>query len=58
MGYIEHPYTLAHLSEAKVRIEKALDASYVYNAGGAGGGMSYLMFGQGAAPQAQKPGEP
>ena len=26
------PYTLAHLSEAAVRIEKALDASYIYNA--------------------------
>jgi hypothetical protein len=25
------PYTLAHLSEAKVRIEKALDADYIYN---------------------------
>src|SRR5262249_27967812 len=26
------PYTLAHLSEARVRIEKPLAASYVYNA--------------------------
>ncbi|MFQ5414258.1 MAG: zinc-dependent metalloprotease [Phycisphaerae bacterium] len=25
------PYTLAHLGEAKVRIQKALDAQYVYN---------------------------
>jgi hypothetical protein len=54
------PYTLAHLSEARVRIEKALDASYVYNAGSAGGGMSFLMFGQGGRPQTAepKPGEP
>lgn len=27
------PYTLAHLSEAKIRIEKALDADYIYNSG-------------------------
>jgi len=26
------PYTVAHLSEAAVRIEKALDADYIYNA--------------------------
>ncbi len=50
------PYTQAHLSEAKVRIEKALDASYVYNTGSAGGGLPFLMFGQGAAPT--KPTEP
>ena len=41
------PYTMAHLSEAKVRIEKALDASFVYNAASMGGSMPYLMFGQG-----------
>jgi hypothetical protein len=51
------PYTLAHLGEARVRIEKALDASYVYNAGGGAAGMSFLMFGQGTQPQ-QKPSEP
>jgi hypothetical protein len=53
------PYSLAHLSEAKVRIEKALDASYVYNAGAfGGGGFPYsLFFGQGANPNAA-PGIP
>jgi len=30
-------YTLAHLSEAKIRIDKALDAHYVYNTGDFGG---------------------
>lgn len=42
------PYTVAHLAEAKTRIDKALDAIYVYNAGG-GGGMNIpwgLLFGQ------------
>ena len=39
------PYSLAHLSEAKVRIEKALDASYVYNANSfGGGGFPYSLF--------------
>jgi hypothetical protein len=52
------PYTLAHLSEARVRIEKALDASYVYNAGGGNGGMGFMMFGQGQPQPQQKPGEP
>jgi hypothetical protein len=33
-------YTLAHLSEAQVRIGKALDAQYIYNAGDVGGGGS------------------
>ena len=46
-----------------MRIEKALDANYVYNASAMGGGMPFLMFGQGAAPQNQqqepaKPSEP
>ena len=31
-------YSLAHLSEAKTRIEKALDAEYIYNADAIGGG--------------------
>jgi hypothetical protein len=54
------PYTLAHLSEAKVRIEKALDASYVYDAANVGGGISSFMFGHTAAPQGaqQAPSEP
>jgi hypothetical protein len=40
------PYTEAHLSEAIVRIEKALDADYIYNAsdiGGVGGSMRFFM---------------
>ena len=47
------PYTVAHLSEAKVRIEKALDADYIYNVPtfNFGGGMP-MMFGQ-PAPQTQ-----
>ena len=32
------PYSYAHLSEAKIRIEKALDAQYIYNADQIGGG--------------------
>jgi hypothetical protein len=32
------PYSVAHLSEAMVRIDKALDAQYIYNAGSMGGG--------------------
>jgi len=59
-------YTLAHLTEAKVRIEKALDASYIYNAGSLGGaGGVYNMFfgGQPApgalpAPATGEPGSP
>jgi hypothetical protein len=40
------PYTAAHLSEAKLRIEKAVDASYIYNAsqiGGSGGSFIILL---------------
>jgi hypothetical protein len=42
------PYTLAHLSEAKVRIDKALDAQYIYNTNDikGGGGMPMIMFGE------------
>ena len=41
-------YTLAHLGECKTRIEKALDAAYIYNADqiGGGGGMVFPFFGQ------------
>ncbi len=47
-------YSKAHLSEAKLRIEKALDAGYVLNAGGFGGGFSgFIIFGQG---QTNSPG--
>ena len=42
------PYTLAHLSEAKVRIDKALDAQYIYNTNDmkGGGGMPMIFFGE------------
>ena len=48
------PYTQAHLSEAKVRIDKALDAQYIYNTDdiNAGGGMPFMFFGE----QAGAPG--
>lgn len=40
-------YTMAHLGECKTRIEKALDAAYIYNADQIGGGsMSFPFFGQ------------
>lgn len=39
------PYSIAHLSEAQVRIEKALDAQYIYNAGQLGGGrLPQILF--------------
>ncbi|MCC6675908.1 MAG: zinc-dependent metalloprotease [Phycisphaerales bacterium] len=38
-------YTQAHLSEAKIRIDKALDAQFIYNSGGAGG-VPYWLFGR------------
>jgi hypothetical protein len=34
-------YTSAHLGESKIRIEKALDAAYIYNADDIGGGMPF-----------------
>ncbi len=40
------PYSFAHLSEARIRINKALDAGYIYNSPGAVGGMPVFMFGQ------------
>jgi len=46
-------YTLAHFAEARVRIEKALEAQYIYNAGdiGGGGGLPSFFFGrEGAGP--------
>ncbi len=44
-------YTRAHLEEAKLRIEKALDAGYILNAGGpAGPGGIILIMGQTNAP--------
>jgi hypothetical protein len=38
------PYTKAHVSEANVRITKALDAQYVYNTDDLGGGAPMPMF--------------
>lgn len=40
------PYSLAHLSEARLRIEKALDAQFVYNQGNGFGGVPFFFFGQ------------
>jgi len=41
------PYTVAHLTEATTRIQKALDASYTYGAaGGSGLGALQFLFGQ------------
>jgi len=39
------PYSQAHLAEASVRIGKALDADYIYNASsiGSGGGVRFFM---------------
>jgi len=41
------PYSVAHLSEASVRIEKALDANYIYNTSdiGRGGGAIRIIMG-------------
>jgi hypothetical protein len=52
------PYTLAHLSDAKSRIEKALDASYIANMPTLSfdPSMLYGMFGQTAQP-AQQPAQ-
>jgi hypothetical protein len=46
-------YTLAHLTESKMRIDKALDAQYIYNASGMGGGGGGIIihFGQDGLPQ-------
>jgi hypothetical protein len=44
-------YTRAHLDEARLRIEKALDAGYILNAGGMGGlGGIIILMGQTNAP--------
>ena len=46
-------YSLAHLSEAKVRIDKALDAQYIYNTDqfGGGGAMPMMFMGEQEQPQ-------
>ncbi|MBI3462576.1 MAG: zinc-dependent metalloprotease [Planctomycetes bacterium] len=40
------PYSLAHLTEAKLRIDKALDAQFIYNANDIGGygSIQFLLF--------------
>jgi hypothetical protein len=41
------PYTAAHFGECAVRIDKALDAAYIYNASDIGGGVISLpLFGR------------
>lgn len=45
-------YTIAHLTQAKQRIEKALDADYILNPGsGGGGGSIMLLLGRDGQPQ-------
>jgi hypothetical protein len=46
------PYTIAHLSEARTRIEKALDAGYTLNGGGMGGMGGFYFFGN-TVPETQ-----
>jgi hypothetical protein len=46
------PYSQAHLSEAKLRIGKALEAQYIFNAGGGGGGFPGYFFGRPTPPAA------
>jgi hypothetical protein len=51
------PYSMAHLSEADLRIEKALEAQYIYNADDIGGGGygSIIFFGEdGKAPPSDR----
>ncbi len=46
------PYSLGHLAETKLRIEKALDAQYVYNIrDGGGGGQTILILGADGQPK-------
>ena len=52
------PYSYSHLSEAKLRIDKALDASYIYNTDKIGGGgfPAFLFFGTDGKGGAAMPG--
>ncbi len=48
------PYTKAHLFEARQRIEKALDADYIYNQPAPSSmGFPFLIFGEEAKPSAK-----
>jgi len=50
------PYTKAHLTEAQVRIEKALEAQFIYNTDDIGGGtLTIPFFGQPNASENPKP---
>lgn len=50
------PYSRAHLAEAKLRIDKALDAIFVYNAPAAGSGaVQVIVIGADGAPSAPPP---
>lgn len=58
-------YTFAHLAEAALRIDKALDASYIYNTnmiGGGGFGFGGVFFGRptedGSQPSGDRPVPP
>jgi hypothetical protein len=47
------PYTVAHLADAQMRIEAALDADYIYNTNdlkGGGGGMPFILLQEGVQP--------
>lgn len=52
------PYTAAHLVEAKVRIEKALDAQVIYNNGGGLGGLGFLFSGRAPEGDGQQKQDP
>ena len=48
------PYTKAHLHEASKRIEKALDADYIYNQSNSNAmSLPFLLFGDSAEDQAK-----
>lgn len=54
------PYSMAHLSEIRLRIEKALDAQYIYNTDmiGGGGFPFSIMFGEEAQTRPERPQQP
>lgn len=52
------PYTRAHLTEASIRIAKALDAQYVYNQRSGGGMFFPMMFGAPVPTHTPPSGEP
>jgi hypothetical protein len=47
------PYTKAHLAEAKLRIDKALDAIFIYNAPASGGSTQIIIMGNDTAAAQQ-----